>query len=157
MLSGSPSASCSSQFSKISSLLWWGNVAWRLFTFFGHLHHLTIPGWSLQVPKEVFLTLKGLLATTQVGLKQQRLEKIVVRSKAMHLRRGYRSLLGKNKLYLPYSTFKCKLAVGMESQSLETFETRLDKASENILLKAILWCSLGDGPDTTRNRFSPSL
>jgi len=92
----------------------------------------------LGVPKEAFLTLKGLSATTQVDLKQHRLVKTVVSSKAMHLRRGYRSLLGKNKLYLPYSTFKCELAVGMESQPLETFETRLDKASENILLEAIL-------------------
>lgn len=58
--------------------------------------------------------------------------------RTMHLRQGYRSLVGKNKFYLPHSTFKYELAVGMESQSLETFETRLDKASENILLEAIL-------------------
>lgn len=56
------------------------------------------------------------------------------KNEATNLREGYRSLLGKNKLHIPYSTFKCELAVGIESQSLETFETRLGKASENILL-----------------------
>lgn len=71
LVSGSPWASCSSHSFEIHSLLWWGNVSWRPFTFFAHLLPLTIQGWSLLSPWGSFSDPKGLLATTHVGLKQE--------------------------------------------------------------------------------------